>query len=93
MTLEDKRDVKYEPYIFLTLNAAKIMLVFGTDYEYFNAVWFKNEWSRSLKMMAKDKEKYLIPCFKGIDVYDMPKEFAKLQSQNMGMGGAIQNRF
>ena len=41
--------------------------------------------------MAKDKGKYLIPCFKDIDAYDMPKEFAKLQSQDMGKVGAVQD--
>ncbi|MBQ4561593.1 MAG: TIR domain-containing protein [Clostridia bacterium] len=91
ITLEDKLGVEYEPYIFAALNSAKIMLAFGTDYEYYNAVWVKNEWSRYLKLMAKDKEKHLIPCFKGIDAYDMPKEFAKLQAQDMGKVGAIQD--
>lgn len=91
ITLEDKLGMEYEPYIFAALNSAKVMLVFGTDYEYFNAVWVKNEWSRYLKLMAKDKEKHLIPCFKGIDAYDMPKEFARLQAQDMGKVGAIQD--
>ena len=48
ITLEDKLGMEYEPYIFAALNSAKIMLAFGTDYEYFNAVWVKNEWSRYL---------------------------------------------
>lgn len=91
ITLEDKLGQEYEPYIFAALNSAKIMLAFGTDYEYFNAVWVKNEWSRFLKLMAKDKEKHLIPCFKGIDAYDMPKEFARLQAQDLGKVGAIQD--
>ena len=91
ISLEDKLGVEYEPYIFAALNSAKIMLAFGTDYEYFNAVWVKNEWSRFLKLMAKDKEKHLIPCYKGIDAYDMPKEFAKLQAQDLGKVGAIQD--
>ena len=91
ITLEDKLGVEYEPYIFAALNSAKIMLAFGTDYEYFNAVWVKNEWSRYLKLMAKDKEKHLIPCFKGIDAYDMPKEFARLQAQDLGKIGAVQD--
>ena len=91
ITLEDKLGMEYEPYIFAALNSAKIMLAVGTDYEYFNAVWVKNEWSRFLKLMAKDKEKHLIPCFKGIDAYDMPKEFAKLQAQDLGKLGAIQD--
>ena len=91
ITLEDKLGMEYEPYIFAALNSAKIMLVVGTDYEYFNAVWVKNEWSRYLKLMAKDKSKYLIPCYKGIDAYDMPKEFAKLQAQDLGKVGATQD--
>ncbi len=91
ITLEDKLGQEYEPYIFAALNSAKVMLAFGTDYEYFNAVWVKNEWSRYLKLMEKDKSKHLIPCFKGIDAYDMPKEFNKLQAQDLGKVGAGQD--
>ena len=91
ITLEDKLGREYEPYIFAALNSAKVMLAFGTDYEYFNAVWVKNEWSRYLKLMEKDKSKHLIPCFKGIDAYDMPKEFSKLQAQDLGKVGAVQD--
>ena len=91
ITLEDKLGMEYEPYIFAALNSAKIMLAFGTDFEYYNAVWVKNEWSRYLKLMAKDKAKHLIPCYKGIDAYDMPKEFAKLQAQDLGKVGATQD--
>ena len=91
ISLEDKLGTEYEPYIFAALHSAKIMLAFGTDYEYYNAVWVKNEWSRFLQLMTKDKSKHLIPCYKGIDAYDMPKEFAKLQAQDMGKVGAIQD--
>ena len=91
ITLEDKLGQEYEPYIFAALNSAKIMLAVGTDYEFYNAVWVKNEWSRYLKLMTKDKTKHLIPCFKGIDAYDMPREFAKLQAQDMGKVGAMQD--
>ena len=91
ITLEDRLGVEYEPFIFAALHSAKVMLAFGTDYEYFNAVWVKNEWSRFLKLMTKDKTKHLIPCFKGIDAYDMPKEFAKLQAQDLGKVGAMQD--
>ena len=91
ITLEDKLGQEYEPYIFAALNSAKIMLAFGTDYEYYNAVWVKNEWSRYLKLMASDKSKHLIPCYKGLDAYDMPKEFARLQAQDMGKVGAMQD--
>lgn len=91
ISLEDKLGTEYEPYIFAALNSAKVMLVFGTDFEYFNAVWVKNEWSRFLKLMAQDKNKHLIPCYKNVDAYDMPQEFSKLQGQDMGKVGAIQD--
>jgi len=91
ITLEDKLGQEYEPYIFAALNSAKIMLAIGTDYEYYNAVWVKNEWSRFLKLMAADKSKHLIPCYKGIDAYDLPKEFVKLQAQDLGKMGATQD--
>ena len=91
ITLEDKLGEEYEPYIFAALNSSKVMLVFGTDYEYFNAVWVKNEWSRFLALIEKGEKKTLIPCYKGIDAYDMPKEFARLQAQDMGKVGSIQD--
>lgn len=91
ITLEDKLGEEYEPYIFAALNSSKVMLVFGTDYEYFNAVWVKNEWSRFLALIEKGEKKTLIPCFKGIDAYDMPKEFARLQAQDMGKVGSLQD--
>ena len=59
------------------------MVVLGTKPEFFNAVWVKNEWSRYLAMMQDDKSKHLIPCFKYLDAYDIPKEFKNLQALNM----------
>ena len=87
ITLEDKLGVQYEPYIFAALSSAKVMLAIGTAFEYYDAVWVKNEWSRFLSMMKTDKTKTLIPCFKGLDAYDMPKEFKGLQAQDMGKLG------
>ena len=91
ITLEDKLGQEYEPYIFAALNSARVMLVVGTDYEYFNAPWVKNEWSRYLQLIAAGQKKALIPCYKNIDAYDMPKEFAKLQAQDLGKVGATQD--
>ena len=91
ISLEDKLGTAYEPYIFAALNSAKIMLAIGTDYEYYNAVWVKNEWSRFLMLMSIDKKKMLIPCFKDLDAYDIPKEFRRLQAQDMGKVGAMQD--
>ena len=91
ITLEDKLGQEYEPYIFAALNSARVMLAFGTTYDYYNAVWVKNEWSRFLQLMAAGQKKTLIPCYKNLDAYDMPKEFAKLQAQDMGKVGALQD--
>ena len=91
ITLEDKLGQEYEPYIFAALHSAKVMLAVGTDYEYYNAVWVKNEWSRYLKLITAGEKKTLIPCYKGIDAYDMPKEFERLQAQDLGKVGAMQD--
>lgn len=91
ITLQSKLGEAYEPYIFAALNSAKAMLAIGTDPEYYNAVWVKNEWSRYLKICAADKTKHLIPCYKGLDAYDMPKEFRPLQGVDLGKMGAVQD--
>lgn len=89
ITLEDKLGQEYEPYIFAALNSAKVMLVIGSKPEYFTAVWVKNEWSRYLKLMKGDRSKLLIPCYKDMDAYELPEEFAHLQAQDMGKIGFI----
>lgn len=91
ITLEDKLGEEYEPYIFAALHSARLMLAVGTSYEHYDAVWVKNEWSRYLKLIASGEKKALIPCYKNVDAYDMPKEFAKLQAQDMGKVGALQD--
>lgn len=89
ITLEDKLGTAYEPYIFAALNSSKVMLVIGTKPEYFNAVWVKNEWSRYLKLIQKDRTKTLIPCYRDMDAYELPEEFAHLQAQDMSKIGFI----
>lgn len=89
ITLEDKLGQEYEPYIFAALNSAKVMLVIGSRPEYFTSVWVKNEWSRFLKIMKKDRSKLLIPCYKDMDAYELPDDFAHLQAQDMSKIGFI----
>lgn len=91
ITLQGKLGEAYEPYIFAALNSAKVMLAVGTSYEYYNAVWVKNEWSRYLKICEADKSKHLIPCYKNLDPEDMPKEFNHLQGADLGKMGAVQD--
>ncbi|MBO5020791.1 MAG: toll/interleukin-1 receptor domain-containing protein [Clostridia bacterium] len=89
ITLENKLGSAYEPCIFAALNSAKVMLSIGTKPEYFNAVWVKNEWSRFLKIIQRDRSKLLIPCYRDMDAYELPEEFAHLQAQDMSKIGFI----
>ncbi len=91
ISLEKKLGYAYEPYIFAALNSAKVMLVIGTKQENFQAVWVKNEWSRFLKLMDTDRNKHLIPCFRDMDPYEMPREFMSLQAQDLGKIGSHQD--
>ncbi len=91
ITLEDMVGKQYEPYIFAALNSAKVMIVIGTKAEYMNAVWVKNEWSRFLAMMKKDRHKLLLPCYRDMDPYDMPEQLSVLQSYDMTKIGFIQD--
>lgn len=89
ITLEGKLGSAYEPIIFAALNSAKVMLAIGTKPEYFNAIWVKNEWSRFLKIIKKDRSKALIPCYRDMDAYELPDDFAHLQAQDMSKIGFI----
>ena len=91
ISLEDIPGTQYEPYIFAALNSSKVMIVVGTSAENLNAVWVKNEWSRFLAMMRKDKSKLLIPCYRDMDPYDMPEQLTVLMSYDMGKIGFIQD--
>ena len=91
ITLEGKLGTAYEPYIFAALNSAKVMVVIGTKPEYYNAVWVKNEWSRFLDMMRKDKSKTIIPAYRDMDPYDLPDALSMFQAQDMSKLGFMQD--
>ncbi len=92
ITLEDKLGVAYEPYIFAALQSAKVMVVVGTEKEYFEAVWVKNEWSRFLSLVKQSKgKKMLIPAYRDMDPYELPEEFSHLQAQDMSKLGFMQD--
>lgn len=91
ITLEDKLGQQYEPYIFAALNSAKVMLVVATSADNVNSVWVKNEWERFLILMKQDHGKVLIPCYKKMDIYDLPEALNVYQSQDLGKIGAMQD--
>ena len=91
ITLEDKAGTEYEPYIFAALNSAKVMVLVTTSAEHASAVWVKNEWSRFLSLMRKDRSKLLLPCYRDMDPYDLPEALSVLQSYDMSKIGFIQD--
>lgn len=91
ITLQDKLGEAYEPYIFAALHSAKIMIVIGTDPQNLQSPWVKNEWSRYLALIQKGEPKVLIPAYRDMDPYDLPKEFSHLQALNMAQLGFMQD--
>ena len=91
ISLEDKLGQEYEPYIYSALKTSKVMLVLGTQKDYFEAPWVRNEWNRFLTMMKEDKKKTLIPLYRDIDAYALPEEFRIFQSQDLNKVGASQD--
>ena len=91
ITLQDKLGEAYEPYIFAALNSAQVMVVIGTVPENFQAVWVRNEWSRYLSLIKRGEKKVLIPAYRDMDPYDLPKEFSHLQALDMSRLGFVQD--
>lgn len=92
ISLESKLGSQYEPHIFAALNSAKVMIVIGTKAEHFAAPWVKNEWSRFISIMEEGKDtKYVIPCYKDMDVYELPDELVVFQCQDINQIGFIQD--
>ena len=89
--LKGKKWADCEPYIYSAINSAIVMLALGTSYDDFNDVWVKNEWNRYLEIAGKNKNKCLIPCYKDVDEYDIPKEFAGLKVCQLGSGDTFDN--
>lgn len=89
--LKGKKQSDCEPYIYSALNSANVMLALGTSYDDYNDVWVKNEWNRYLEIAEKNKNKCLIPCYKDVDEYDIPKEFAGLKVCQLGNDDTFNN--
>ena len=89
--LKGKKQSDCEPYIYSALNSANVMLALGTSYDDYNDVWVKNEWNRYLEIAEKNKNKCLIPCYKDVDEYDIPKEFAGLKVCQLGNDDTFTN--
>lgn len=84
---EEYAGEKYEPYIYAALHSAKAMVVVGTRKEYFEAPWVKNEWSRYLKIINKEHDKKIFPCYKNMYADELPAEFKSIEALDMDMLG------
>ncbi|MCI8513564.1 MAG: TIR domain-containing protein [Lachnospiraceae bacterium] len=91
ITLEGMSGEEYEPYIFAALHSAKVLLLTADKPEQLEARWVKNEWSRYLSMMDKDRSKHIVPVFVDMSPYDFPPEIPTVQGQDMSRVGAMQD--
>ncbi len=91
VTLKDKLGTEFEPYIYSAINSAQIMVCVGTSAEHFDSVWVRNEWSRFIELMKKDKSKILIPCYADMSVSQLPIEFRGFQAQDLSETNAFEN--
>ena len=81
VSLRDKTGEKYEPYIFHALSTAQIMIVYGSDPDYVNSTWMKNEWMRYAKQIREGKKKpgsLLVAC-EGFSPEELPSVLSSMQ--------------
>lgn len=73
----------YEPKIYSAIITSKVMIVLGTQPQYFNAVWVKNEWSRFAELVENGENKVIIPVFRDMEANQLPSRIAKYQAYDM----------
>ena len=83
-SLRGKVGEKYEPYIYGAISTAKVMLVYGSDPDYINSTWVKNEWTRYQKRMQAGEKapNSLIVAYKGFSPADLPLVLSSVQCMN-----------
>ena len=81
VSLRDKTGERYEPYIFHALATAKVMIVYGSDPDYIQSTWMKNEWMRYAKQIREGKKKpdsLLVAC-DGFSPDELPTMLSSMQ--------------
>ena len=68
-----------------------VMVVLGTKPEHFSSPWVRNEWSRYRTLLIKGENKTIIPAYRGMSPYDLPRGFAHLQALDMSKLGFVQD--
>lgn len=67
------------------------MICAGTSEKNFDSVWVRNEWSRFVELIKKDKSKILIPCYSDISINQLPVQFRGFQAQDLSEVNAFDN--
>lgn len=92
VSLKQMAGSKYEPHIFAALQSAKVMILYGSSKIYFEAPWVRNEWSRFFALCKKNpQDKKLIPCYRGMNPEDLPKEISSIQGVDCSKMDALEN--
>ena len=80
----------YDAYIFSALQSAKVMIVYGSNPEYFTSTWVQNEWTRFLRMVDNGEKKNgsCIVVYNGFNPYELPHDLRRIQAVD-----ASQRRF
>ena len=76
----------WDAYIFNALEKAKIMILYGSNVEYFTTTWIENEWTRYLRMVERGMKNAdsLIVAYENFDANSLPRQLRKLQAINAG---------
>lgn len=76
----------WDAYIFNALEKAKIMVLYGSNVEYFATTWIENEWTRYMRMIERGEKNpdSLIVAYENFDANSLPRQLRKLQAINAG---------
>lgn len=74
----------YEPYIYSALSSAKVMILYGSNPDYINSTWVKNEWQRYMRRMREGEKVNgsLLVAYKDFAPIDLPSVFSSMQLFN-----------
>ena len=70
-----------DPFIYNAIMKSKMMIVYGSEAEYFDSTWVKNEWTRYNNLINKHMKKRgsLITVVDGVEPYHLPKTLREIQ--------------
>lgn len=84
--LKGKSGAQYEAEIFNAIVTSRVMLVLGSEPEYFTSPWVRSEWQRYLASIKGSNDgRTIIPIYKNMRVEQLPKRLAQLQAIDFEM--------